>query len=57
MGKVEFAIVADFTSEKPFDQLFRDAKTPFNYVIHTASPVTFSVEDIQKEMIEPAEMG
>lgn len=57
MGKVEFAIVADFTSEKPFDQLFRDAKIPFNYVIHTASPVTFSVEDIQKEMIEPAEMG
>jgi hypothetical protein len=57
MGKVEFAIVADFTSEKPFDHLFHDSKTPFNYVIHTASPVSFSVEDIQKEMIEPAEMG
>ncbi|KAJ6097573.1 NAD dependent epimerase/dehydratase [Penicillium canescens] len=57
LEKVEFAIVADFTSAKPFDHLFHDAKSPFNYVIHTASPVKFSVEDIQKEMIEPAEMG
>ncbi|OQD88209.1 hypothetical protein PENANT_c004G00741 [Penicillium antarcticum] len=57
LGKVEFAIVADFTSAKPFDHLFDDSKTPFNYVIHTASPVTFSVKDIQKEIIEPAEMG
>ncbi|KAJ5150846.1 NAD dependent epimerase/dehydratase [Penicillium canariense] len=56
-GKVEFAIVADFTSAKPFDHLFESPKTPFNYVIHTASPVTFQVSDIQKEMIEPAEKG
>ena len=56
-GKVNFAIVADFTSAKPFDHLFKSPKTPFNYVIHTASPVTFQVSDIQKEMIEPAEKG
>jgi hypothetical protein len=54
---VEFAIVADFTTSKPFDHLFQNAKAPFNYVIHTASPVTFQVSDIQKEMVEPAVMG
>lgn len=56
-GKVEFAIVSDFTSAKPFDELFVNAKPPFSYVIHTASPLNFQVEDIQKEMIEPAVKG
>ncbi|KAJ6107984.1 NAD dependent epimerase/dehydratase [Penicillium sp. IBT 18751x] len=56
-NKVNFAIVADFTTAKPFDHLFESPKTPFNYVIHTASPLKFQVSDIQKEMIEPAEKG
>lgn len=56
-GKVEFAIVEDFTTTAPFDVIFEKAKVPFTYVIHTASPLRFSVNDIQKEMIEPAEMG
>ncbi|KAL6901183.1 hypothetical protein GGI43DRAFT_404219 [Trichoderma evansii] len=56
-GKVEFAIVADFTSAKPFDELFINANPPFSYVIHTASPLKFQIEDIQKEMIEPAVKG
>ncbi|KAJ5654441.1 NAD dependent epimerase/dehydratase [Penicillium lividum] len=56
-GKVDFAIVADFTSAKPFDHLFENPKMPFDYVIHTASPLKFQVSDIQKEMIEPAEKG
>ncbi|KFZ16614.1 hypothetical protein V502_05004 [Pseudogymnoascus sp. VKM F-4520 (FW-2644)] len=56
-GKIEFAIVADFTSEKPFDELFINAKAPFTHIIHTASPLNFRVEDIQKEMIEPAVRG
>ncbi|KAJ5812215.1 NAD dependent epimerase/dehydratase [Penicillium riverlandense] len=56
-GKVEFAIVADFTISGPFDNLFQSTKAPFNYVIHTASPVTFQVSDIQKEVIEPAVKG
>lgn len=54
---MDFVIVADFTSAKPFDHLFESSKTPFNYVIHTASPLKFQVADIQKEMIEPAEKG
>lgn len=54
---VKFVIVADFTSERPFDDIFRNSSKPFDYVIHTASPLKFQVSDIQKEMIEPAEMG
>ncbi|KAK1770069.1 NAD dependent epimerase dehydratase [Phialemonium atrogriseum] len=56
-GKINFALVADFTSAKPFDHLFHSAKVPFNFVIHTASPVHFQVSDIRKDMIEPAEQG
>lgn len=59
-GKISFVIVSDFTSQQPFDELFKNANAsaaPFTYVIHTASPMKFKVEDIQKEMIEPAVMG
>ncbi|KAE8380917.1 NAD dependent epimerase/dehydratase [Aspergillus bertholletiae] len=56
-GRFAVAIVSDFTSAKPFDDLFHNAKRPYNYVIHTASPLNFNVTDIQKEMIEPAVMG
>ncbi|KAE8385372.1 NAD dependent epimerase/dehydratase [Aspergillus alliaceus] len=55
--RVKFAIVADLSSAKPFDTIFQNAKNPFNYIIHTASPVRFQVTDIWKEMIEPAVMG
>ncbi|GLA08381.1 hypothetical protein AnigIFM60653_009912 [Aspergillus niger] len=54
---VKFVIVADFTSQGPFDDIFRNSSNPFDYVIHTASPLKFQVSDIQKEMIEPAEKG
>ncbi|GKZ34822.1 hypothetical protein AbraIFM66950_005178 [Aspergillus brasiliensis] len=54
---VKFVIVADFTSQGPFDDIFRNSSHPFDYVIHTASPLKFQVSDIQKEMIEPAEKG
>lgn len=56
-GQIEFAIVEDFTTAAPFDIIFERATNPFTHVIHTASPLRFSVDDIQKEMIEPAEMG
>lgn len=56
-GKIEFAIVEDFTTAAPFDIIFEKAKDLFTYIIHTASPLRFSVNDIQKEMIEPAEKG
>lgn len=58
-GKVRFVTVSDFTSQEPFNALFAEtaANTPFTYVMHTASPLKFNVDDIQKEMIEPAIKG
>lgn len=56
-NKIEFVVVSDFTSTKPFDSIFANSKVPFSYVIHAASPLKFNVDDIQKEMIEPAVMG
>lgn len=56
-GKVEFAIVKDFTAAKPFDDLFTNTKAPFTHIIHTASPIHFGIEDIQKDMIGPAVSG
>ncbi|PYI00172.1 NAD(P)-binding protein [Aspergillus ellipticus CBS 707.79] len=56
-GKIQFVIVSDFTSQEPFNTLFKDTNTPFKYIIHTASPLKLNIEDIQKEMIEPAVRG
>ena len=54
---MKFVIVADLTSQGPFDDIFRNSSNPFDYVIHTASPLKFQVSDMQKEMTEPAEQG
>ncbi|KAJ5232576.1 NAD dependent epimerase/dehydratase [Penicillium chermesinum] len=56
-NNIDFTVVADFTTEEPFDDIFHNTTKPFDYVIHTASPLRFQVNDIRKEMIEPAEMG
>lgn len=47
----------DLDAENAFDHVFKDAKTPFDYIIHTASPVTFTVTDFQKDLIDPAVKG
>lgn len=56
-GQVSFVSVPDIGAEKAFDHVFKDAKTPFDYIIHTASPVSFSLTDFQKELIDPAVKG
>ncbi|GKZ25760.1 putative PKS/NRPS-like protein biosynthetic cluster [Aspergillus brasiliensis] len=56
-GKVNFVIVSDFTSQDPFNALFKESKTPFDYVIHAASPFKFDIKDIQGGMIDPAVKG
>lgn len=55
--KINFAVVSDLTSQQPFDEIFDNAKQPFTFIIHAASPLKFDVEDIEKEMIEPATKG
>lgn len=56
-GKVSLVFVPEIAAEKAFDHVFKDAKTPFDYIIHTASPVSFSVTDFQKDLIDPALKG
>ncbi|GKZ33173.1 hypothetical protein AbraIFM66950_002962 [Aspergillus brasiliensis] len=56
-GKVNFVIVSDFTTQDPFNALFEESKTPFDYAIHAASPFKFDIKDIQGGMIDPAVKG
>ena len=53
-NKVHFGFVPDVGASNAFDKLF---EKPFDYVIHTASPVAFQVTDIQKDLIDPAVQG
>ncbi|MCJ1420039.1 hypothetical protein MMC32_006395 [Xylographa parallela] len=55
--QLAFVYVADVAVEGIFDDVFTKAKQPFDYVIHTASPVTFSVTDFQRDLIDPAVQG
>lgn len=44
--KLDFAIVEDIVDEKALDEVVT-SDPPFEAVIHTASPLTFNVKDIQ----------
>ncbi|KAF7947930.1 hypothetical protein EAE96_009000 [Botrytis aclada] len=59
VGKVEFVFVPEITTSGAFDHVFRDQarKGGFDYIIHTASPVTFAVKDVKKDLIDPAVHG
>ncbi|PQE28728.1 hypothetical protein CJF32_00003952 [Rutstroemia sp. NJR-2017a WRK4] len=58
-GKVEFAFVPDIAVPGAFnDALAAEAeKGGFDYIIHTASPVTFTITDVKKDLIDPAVNG
>jgi hypothetical protein len=55
--KVKFVFVADIAVDGAFDEVFKQEKIGFDYIIHTASPVNFSVTDFQKDLIDPAVRG
>jgi nucleoside-diphosphate-sugar epimerase len=55
--KVTFVFVKDIVTPGAFDDIFKQEKNGFDYIIHTASPVSFSVTDFQKELIDPAVQG
>lgn len=57
VGKVNFVLVKDIVQPGAFDDVFKQAKSGFDYIIHTASPVNFSVTDFQKDLIDPAVGG
>lgn len=55
--KVKFVFVRDIITPGAFDDVFKQEENDFNYIIHTASPVNFSVTDFQKDLIDPAVQG
>ena len=56
-GKVSFVFVKDIATPGAFDDVFKQEKNGFDYIIHTASPVHFNVIDFQKDLIDPAIQG
>lgn len=54
---MEFVYIADIAAPGAFIEIFKSEKTGFDYIIHTASPVTFSVNDVKKDLIDPAVQG
>ena len=58
--KIKFVYVPDLTATIAFDEIFdkiTEDGGAFDYVIHTASPVTFVVEDVERDLVEPAVKG
>ena len=57
--KVKFAYVPELTATNAFDEVFEKVTKDggFDYVIHTASPVTFVVQDVERDLVEPAVKG
>jgi hypothetical protein len=54
---LSFVYIADLGSPNAFDEVFTSSADGFDYIIHTASPVTFTVKDVQKDLIDPAVQG
>ena len=55
-GTVSYSIVDDITRHGVFDETFR-SNTPFDAVVHTASPFHYGPADPKKDMIDPAVEG
>jgi hypothetical protein len=56
-GKVDFVYVPDIAIPGAFDEVFKAEKNGFDYIIHTASPVKFVVDDVKKDLLDPAIQG
>ena len=58
--KIKFVYVPELTATNAFDEVFEkvtEGGGGFDYVIHTASPVAFVVQDIERDLVEPAVKG
>lgn len=49
-----FAYIPDIAVDNAFDEAFKSAKSPLTYIIHTASPVSFAVKNLKKDLVDPA---
>lgn len=45
--------IADIGAENAYEKIYPKGSDGFDYIIHTASPVTFHVEDLQSGLIDP----
>ncbi len=54
--RLDFAIVEDVAQDGAFDKAVV-ADPPFEAVIHTASPFSFNISDIQRDLLDPAING
>jgi hypothetical protein len=52
---ITWVCIADIGVADAYDEVFKDG--PFDYIIHNASPVDFTVTDFQRSMIDPAVKG
>ncbi|CAL9736016.1 NADPH-dependent methylglyoxal reductase Gre2p [Monosporozyma servazzii] len=50
-------IVEDISKPKAFDEAIKKHSKDIKYVLHTASPLHFDIEDIVKDLINPAIAG
>ncbi|KAJ5133436.1 uncharacterized protein N7443_004934 [Penicillium atrosanguineum] len=55
-GKLSYVIVKDVAQEGAFDEAVK-SNPPFDYVLHTASPFHFNVQDPVKDFLDPAIKG
>jgi nucleoside-diphosphate-sugar epimerase len=53
---ITWAVIKDIGVPNAYEEVFKNMG-PFDYVVHNASPVDFSVSDYQKDMIDPAVRG
>ncbi|KAI9673477.1 MAG: methylglyoxal reductase (NADPH-dependent) gre2 [Caeruleum heppii] len=55
-SKLSFSIVPDIAVDGAFDTAVQ-SDPPFEAVIHTASPFHFNVQDVKKDLLDPAIIG
>jgi hypothetical protein len=56
-GKVDFVYVPDIAIPGALDEMFKTEKNGFDYIIHTASPVKFAVNEVKKDLLDPSIQG
>ena len=53
-GKIQFGFMSKLTTPNAFEKLFDKS---YDFIVHAASPVIFTVKDIQKDLIDPTVLG
>lgn len=54
---LSFVYVKEIADPTAFDEAFKTHGPEIDYVIHSASPITFHLEDVNKDLIIPAKNG